>query len=101
MYRQNKFCESKVKFRQARNRCKKILEATKLVYAIKIKGSITSQKLDSRDFWRIDNSIHNKSKSAIHPLFSGPERLSSASDKVKLFAKNFSKNSNHDNSGMS
>ena len=26
------------------------------------------------------------------PLFSGPEVLSSASDKAKLFAKNFSKN---------
>ena len=35
------------------------------------------------------------------PLFSGPEVLSSASDKAKLFAKNFSKNSNLDDSGIS
>ena len=35
------------------------------------------------------------------PLLSGPEVLSSASDKAKLFAKNFSKNSNLDDSGIS
>ena len=35
------------------------------------------------------------------PLFSGPEVLSSASDKAKLFAKNFSKNSNLDSLGIS
>ena len=36
---------------------------------------------------------------AIPPLFKGPEVLSSASDKAKLFAENFSKNSDLDNSG--
>ena len=35
------------------------------------------------------------------PLFNGPKVLSSASDKLKLFAKNFSKNSNLDDSGIS
>ena len=35
------------------------------------------------------------------PLFNNPEVLSSASDKAKLFAENFSKNSNLDNSGIS
>ena len=35
------------------------------------------------------------------PLFNGPEVLSSASDKAKLFATNFSKNSNCDGSGVS
>ena len=35
------------------------------------------------------------------PLFNSPEVLSSASDKAKLFAKNFSKNSNLDDSGIS
>ena len=34
-------------------------------------------------------------------LFNGPELLSPASDKRKFFAKNFSKNSNLDNSGIS
>ena len=45
--------------------------------------------------------VLNKGKSAIPPLFNRPEVLSSASDKAKLFAKNFSKNSNLDDSGIS
>ena len=80
--------DSKVKFRQASNRCKRVLEAAKLAYANKIKESITSQKLGSRDFWRIANSVLNKGKLAIPPLFSSPEVLPSASDKAKLFAEN-------------
>ena len=46
-------------------------------------------------------SFLNKGKSAIPPLFNGPEVLFSVSDKAKLFAKNFSKNSNLDDSGIS
>ena len=101
MYQQNKSSESKVKFRQASNHCKRVLEAAKLAYATKTKESITSQKLGSQDFWQIANSVLNKGKSAIPPLFNGPEVFSSASDKAKLFAKNFSKNSNLDDSGIS
>ena len=52
-------------------------------------------------FWRIANSVLNKGKSAIPPLFNGPEVLSSTSDKAKLFAENFSKNSNLDEPGIS
>ena len=63
--------------------------------------SITSQKLGSWDFWEISNSVLNKGKSAIPPLFNRPEVLSSTSDKAKLFAKNFSKNSNLDDSSIS
>ena len=100
MYQQNKSSESKVKFKQASNCCKRVLEATKLAYAIKTKKSITSQKLGSQDFWRIANSVLNKGKSAIPPLFNGPEVLSSASDKAELFAENFSKNSNLDDLGI-
>ena len=101
MYQNDKSSESKVKFRQASNRCKRVLEAAKLTYANKAKESITSQKLSSRDFWQIANSVLNKGKSAIPPPFNGPEVLSSASDKAKLFAENFSKNSNLDDSGIS
>ena len=101
LYQQNKSSESKVKFRQASNHCKRVLEAAKLAYATKTKESITSEKLGSWDFWQIANSVLNKGKSAIPPLFNGPELLSSAPDKAKLFAKNFSKNSNLDDSGIS
>ena len=87
LYQQNKSFESKVKFRQASNPCKRVLEAAKLAYATKTKESITSQKLGSLDFWRIANSVLNKGKSAIPPLFNLPEVLSSAPDKARLFAK--------------
>ena len=102
MYQQNKSSESKVKFRQASNCCKRVLQVAKLAYATKTKESITSQKLGSWDFWQIANSVLNKGKSAIPILYSTDQRvLSSASDKAKLFAKNFSKNANLDDSGNS
>ena len=93
--------ESKIRFRQTSNRCKRALQAAKLVYANKTKESIPSQKFGSWDFWRIANSVLNKDKSAIPPLFNSPEMLYSASEKAKLFVKNFSKNSDLDDSGIS
>ena len=63
--------------------------------------SITSQKLGSQNFCRIANSVLNKGKSAIPPLFNSPYVFSSASDKSKFFAENFSKNSNLNDSGIS
>ena len=101
LYQKDQSSESKVKFRQAINCCKRVLEAAELAYANKTKESITSRKLGCRDFWRIANSVLSKGKSAIPPLFNRLEVLSSASDKVKLFAENFSKNSNLDGSGIS
>ena len=78
LYQRDKSSASKVKFRQDSNHYKKVLEAAKLAYANKTKESITSQKLGSCDFWRIANSVLNKGKSAIPPLFNGLEVLSSA-----------------------
>ena len=102
LYQQNKYSESKVKFRQANNHCKRVLKAAKLEYSNKTKESITSQKLGSHwDLWQIANSVLNEGKSAIPLLFNSPEVLSSAPDKAKLFPKNFSKNSNLNNSGVS
>ena len=95
LYQKDKSSYSKVKFRQASNCCKRVLEAAKLAYANKTKEFITSQKLSSWDFWRIANSVLYKGRSAIHGRV-----LSSASDKGKLIAKNFS-NSNLDDSGIS
>ena len=50
-YQIEKSSDSKVKFSEASNCCKRVLEAAKLTYANKTKKSITSQKLGSRDFW--------------------------------------------------
>ena len=101
LYQKDKASGSKVKFRQASNCCRRVVEAAKLAYVIKQKESITSEKLGSQDSWQIANSVLNKGKSAIPPLFNRQEVLSSASDKAKLFAENFSKNSNLDDSGIS
>ena len=65
-----------------------------------IKDSIISGKLGSQHFWQTAKSVLKKVKSAIPPLFNSPELLPSASDKAKLFAKNFSKNSNFDDLGI-
>ena len=100
LYQKDKSSNSKVKFRQASNRCKRILESTKLAYTNKTKESITSQVLGYRDVSWIPNSLLNKDKSVIPPLLNSPEVLSSASDKAKLFAENSSKNSNLDDSGI-
>ena len=97
MHQKDKSSESEVNFRQTSNRCKRVFEAAKPAYANKTKDSITSQKLGSRDFWQIASSVLSKGKSAIPPLFNGPEALSAASDKVKLFAVN----SNLDDSAIS
>ena len=97
MYQQNKSSESKVKFRQSSNCCKRVLEAAKLAYANKTKESITSQKLGSQDFWQIANSVLSRGKSAIPPLFNNLEVLSSLSEKVNCLLKTF----NLDDSGIS
>ena len=101
MYQQSKSFESKVKFRQASNLCQRVPEAAKLAYATKTKESMISQKRGTWDFWQIANSVLNNGKSDIPRLFNRLEVLPSASDKAKLFAKNFSKNSNLDDSGIS
>ena len=53
------------------------------------------------DFWQIVNSVLKKGKSAISLIFNSLVVLSSSSDKEKLFAETFSKNSNLDDSGIS
>ena len=99
-YQKDKLSESKVKFRQASNCCKSVLEAAKLAYTNKTKESITSQKLGSQDFRGIANSVIKKGKSGIPCQFNGPEVFAPASDKAKLFAENLSKNSDLDHSGI-
>ena len=42
LYQKDKSSDSKVKFREASNRCKRVFEAAKLAYANKTKESVTS-----------------------------------------------------------
>ena len=68
---------------------------------IKQKSPQLPRNLVLKTFWKIVNSVLNNGKSAIPPLFKGQEVLPSASDKTKLFAENFFKNYNLDDSGIS
>ena len=80
---------------------KGFLKLPKLHILIKEKNPLLPRNLALHDFWQIANSVLNQDKSALTPLFNGLEVLSSASDKAKLFAENYSKNSNLDDSGIS
>ena len=80
MYHENKSSATTVKFRQASNRGKRVLEAVKLAYVNKTE------------------SILNKDKVAVPPLFNSPGVFSFASDKTKLFAETLYENSNLDDS---
>ena len=91
----------KVKFRQDSNHCKRVLEAAKLAYANKTKEPITSQKLNSCDFWEIANIVISTKANLLYLLYSTAWRCCLSDDKAKLFAENFSKNSNLDHSGIS
>ena len=97
MYQIDKSYDSKVKFRQASNCCKRVLEAAKLACANETQESITSQKLALVTSGEL-LIVFSTGKSAIPPLFNGPGVLLSASDKAELFAENFSKNSSLDDS---
>ena len=68
---------------------------------LKQKNPSLSRNLALGTFGELPIVFLTKDKSAVHPLFNSPEVLSSASDKAKLFAENFSKNSNLDYSGIS
>ena len=99
LYQQNTSSESKAKFRKASHCCKTVLEAAKLAYATKTTSLPRNMALMT--FVRIANSVLKRGKSAIPPLFNSLDVLPSTSDKAKLFLKNFSKNSNLDDSGSS
>ena len=74
---------SKVKFRQGSNRYERVLEVAKLAYANKTKESITSQKLGSRDFWRIANldpvisfpAFPSRTNSKLHNISVSPKMV--------------------------
>ena len=93
--------DSKRLFSVARNRCKRVLENAKQRYAGPVANSIATQRLGSRDFWRIANSVLNHNKSSIPPLFHGPEVLTSPLDKANLLAENFARNSTLKDEGHS
>ena len=90
-----------MKYRYASNCCKRLLEAAKLAYTNKTRDSLISMKLGSCECSQLVNSVLKKYNSGVPFLFIGFDVLSYAFHKVKLFAENFSKNSNLDDSDIS
>ena len=83
LYQLDKSSEAKVKFRQASNCCKKVLEATKLAYADQTKESLTlPRNLACVTFGEL-LLVFSSKVNLLH--LNTPEVLSSASDKTKLF----------------
>ena len=102
MYQREKSSDSKVKFRQASNRCKRVLEAAKLTYAIKEQKS----PLLPRNLALVTSGelliVFSTKVSLLYLLYSLGERCCLLHlIKAKLFAENFSLNSNLDDSGVS
>ena len=98
-YHQNRTADSKAAFRTARNHCKRVLRNAKDSYAESVKARVAEQRLGSREFWRITNRVMNRGKSSVPTIINGPEVISSARDKAKLFAMNFASNSTLDDHG--
>ena len=101
LYHKDKFSDSKVKFRQASNHCKVVLEAAKLAFVNKTKKSpllLRNLALVTFDELLI---VFSTKVNLLYLIFNSPEVMSSAFDKAKLFAENFSKNSNLDDSDIS
>ena len=92
LFRRDNSPDNKRLFTLARNNCRKVLDDAKSRYMESNKSRIASQRLGSRDFWKIFNNVFNRGKSNIPPLFDGLEVLSSSKDKAELFAQLFSRN---------
>ena len=90
--------ENKKLFCYCRNHCKRALKEAWSNYAETTRRHVASQLIVSRDFWRICNSVLNKGKST---LFNGSEVLTTSTDKVDFFARNFSCNSTFDDGSHS
>ena len=78
-----------MKLRQASIRCERVLKSAKLAFANKTNESITFQKHDSRDFWRITYIALNKVNLAIPCLLNASEVLSSGFGKANSFVEFF------------
>ena len=70
LHQREKSSDSKVKFRQAINRCKRVLETAKRAYSNKTKKFITSQKLGSCDFWWIAIIVFSAKVYLLYLLYS-------------------------------
>ena len=99
-HQQNKSSASKAQFRQASNRCKKVLEAAKSAYGNKAKDVITSQKLGFCIFWWIAEIVFWTQLNLLYLLCWMNLRCCLLLLIKNTVCKNFSKMLNLNDSGM-
>ena len=81
-------------FKAARRKCKQIILHAKESYSKHVRQSIATQKLGSKDFWRICNSVLKRNKSSLPSLSLGSDTMAvSSADKAELLCQQFAKNS--------
>ena len=68
------------------NNCKAVIGEAKRRYNELTKKRIQSQKLGTRDFWKIYNSVVNNGQSTIPPLSNHNDVVCTATDKAELLA---------------
>ena len=67
--------KNKKLFGDSHNHCKRVLKDARSNYAETTRCYVASQFIESHDYWRICNSILNRGKFTIPPLFNDPEVL--------------------------
>ena len=89
-------------FKAARSKCRKVLSLAKDNYSKYTRESIASQKLGTKDFWRIVNSVLKRNKSSLPAIRVSSDRLATTSaEKAEILCQAFAKNSSLDDSGHS
>ena len=103
-YKRNSSAGNLDQYRAARRHCKETLHEAKSRYALHVRESIANQKLGSKDFWRIYNSVMNRNKSSIPALAKDDDNRSmatSSAEKAELLSTQFAQNSTLDDGGRS
>ena len=88
-------------FRQARSSCKRVLLTAKANYASHTRSLVSSQRLGTKDFWKICNRVLNKSKSSSTPLVNADGSVSASSySKAQRLCDQFASNSTISDAGV-
>ena len=101
LYQKDKSSDSMVKFRQTSNRCKRVLVAARLAYLIKQNTLLLPRNLAVVTFGEL-LIVSSTKVNLLYLLYSTAQRCCLLHlIKQKLYAENFSKNSNLEDSGIS
>ena len=100
-YKRDNSTDNLNQYKAARKHCKETLHQAKSRYASYVRDSIDNQKLGSKDFWRIYNSVMKRDKSSIPALsIDNTHMATSSADKAKFLCQEFAKNSSLVDSGQ-